>query len=226
MQAINYKHELKKCGGGFLFYKNPEHPEIFLTINSNDNTVSGECNDLELNFDWLNHKYLEMRDPDLDQLIQLIDKEYGTSAPGFSNDSDLDENCDTTDDKSQDFKENLYWNNKRTLTIYTWGKKRRKSKPLGSECNFNAGVISGKKKGLDLKKLNGLSPDVQRSVASASGYCDFMKNMVKKIENNNLSTISINCTAGRHRSVACAELLKKLVYPQSSIYHCELCKST
>ena len=40
-----------------------------------------------------------------------------------------------------------------------------------------------------------------------------------QVEHSNLSCISINCTKGRHRSVAAAEILKKTYYPNATVKH-------
>jgi len=53
-------------------------------------------------------------------------------------------------------------------------------------------------------------------------FPDFMISIQKIIEENDLRIVSFNCSKGRHRSVAAAELLKKLVYPNSEIIHLEL----
>jgi len=46
-----------------------------------------------------------------------------------------------------------------------------------------------------------------------------MKNIVKTVERDNCKLIGIYCRAGHHRSVACAELLKRFVYINSNIHH-------
>ena len=113
----------------------------------------------------------------------------------------------------------------RSLTIYTWGKAFRDRKPNGSEANFNASVLHGRKAGINLKKYNGTNEIVQKSVATSSNFISFMENILKKVENENLKAISVNCRKGRHRSVTVAEILKKYFYPKSSVYHIELKKT-
>ena len=50
--------------------------------------------------------------------------------------------------------------------------------------------------------------------------------MITKIEKDDLKIVAIYCSAGRHRSVTCCEILKKRIYPKSNIYHIELKKHT
>lgn len=107
----------------------------------------------------------------------------------------------------------------RPLTIYTWGKRLKKSKPHQSQKNFNASVLNGRAKGIDLRTTNGLSLDIQRVVSRCTAFKTWINMCVGKIEADNLHTISINCSKGRHRSVAAAEILKKSYYPNSNIIH-------
>lgn len=110
----------------------------------------------------------------------------------------------------------------RKLKIYTWGIARRQRPPNDSQKNFNAGVLNGKKPGVNIKKLDGRSTDVQEVVLHSKRFTEFMRMTVEAIETNNYSVISINCTKGRHRSVGCTELLKKHFYPMAEIVHLEL----
>jgi len=116
----------------------------------------------------------------------------------------------------------------RELNIYSYGKKHRKRLPPQMKCqaNFNACILSGRRAGLNLKKLNGLSLDVQKSVETSKNFDTFLSMIVKKIEKDNLTSIAIYCSAGRHRSVTCCEILKKKLYPKSKVYHVELKKHT
>lgn len=118
--------------------------------------------------------------------------------------------------------EELEVDRNRHLLIYTWGKALRKSKPSDSQSNFNAGILNGRGGGVDLHKMNGTCEEVQRNVSSCSRFPGFLEAICKKIEKSTpapLHTISINCTKGRHRSVAAAEILKKFYYPNAVLKH-------
>ena len=110
----------------------------------------------------------------------------------------------------------------RELLILTWGRKVRKSTPHNSQKNFNAAILNGRRKGLNLKKLDGRSVDVQNVVERCSLFPDFVMGVIKNVEKDDLKCISINCSKGRHRSVAGALLLKKHYYPNAQVIHLEI----
>ena len=97
----------------------------------------------------------------------------------------------------------------RELTILTWGKALRDRAPPQSERNFDVCQISkGKPHGVDLKKNNGLCVDIQHHVEKQTRYPEYKKIVVDFVLTNpQVKTISINCTKGRHRSVAFAQLI-------------------
>ena len=109
----------------------------------------------------------------------------------------------------------------RALKIYTWGKALRECAPSDSQFNFNAGVLTGRGGGANLRTMNGMSEEVQANVASCSLFPRWLEVVLHEVEHSTppLHTISINCTKGRHRSVAAAELLKKYYYKNADIVH-------
>jgi len=110
--------------------------------------------------------------------------------------------------------------NTRELTILTWGKASRKYKPNGTEKNWSIEMISIND--LYLKKITGKNPIIQNRLLIEPNFIKLLKGIVKEIEEKNYQTISICCTHGRHRSVATAEILKKLYYPNATINHLDL----
>ena len=110
----------------------------------------------------------------------------------------------------------------RELTVYTWGRALRKKQPDCVQRNFNAAILNGRRKGVNLKKLDGRSQEVQEVVRHCKMFVDLMNSVCKIVERDDLHTISFNCTKGRHRSAAAAELLKKLYYPNAQVAHLEL----
>lgn len=109
----------------------------------------------------------------------------------------------------------------RPLLIYTWGKALRKSEPSDSQFNFNACILNGRGGGVDLRTMNGTWEEVQNNVASCSKFPRWLEMACNKIEKSTpaLHTISINCTKGRHRSVAAAEIMKRFYYPNAVLRH-------
>lgn len=115
--------------------------------------------------------------------------------------------------------ESLGVNKDRQLHIYTWGKALRKAMPPDSEFNFNAGVLNGRGGGADLRTMNGLDEEVQKNVLSCGLFPRWIEMCCHKVEHSDCHTISINCTKGRHRSVAAAEILRKVYYPKATMKH-------
>jgi len=111
-------------------------------------------------------------------------------------------------------------NNDRNLTILTWGKAARKYKPDETEKNWSIEMISIND--IYLKKMNGKNLIIQNRLMIESTFIKLLKGIVKEIEEKDYKTISICCTHGRHRSVATAEILKKLYYPNAIINHLDL----
>lgn len=97
----------------------------------------------------------------------------------------------------------------RELTILTWGKALRARTPNESERNFDVCQISkGKPHGVDLKKNNGLCEEIQKHIAKQTRFPDYKKTVVDFVlAHPHVKVISINCTKGRHRSVAFAQLI-------------------
>jgi len=132
----------------------------------------------------------------------------------FDDDSEVDDGLDFLPTP-----ERLGVDSTRSLVIYTWGKALRKSEPADSQHNFNAGILNGRGGGADLRTMNGTSDEVQRNVASCSLFPRWLEMACNKIETSTLQRISINCTKGRHRSVAAAEIMKKFYYPNAEVRH-------
>ena len=111
----------------------------------------------------------------------------------------------------------------RFLTIYTWGiKKDRKN----VECNiiFDLTKFQTKiDKDIDVQTINGLSDIIQDSIICHPKFLELLEIVVNNIETENPTDIAFICNHGKHRSVAWAELLKKLYYKKAIIKH--LCRN-
>jgi len=109
----------------------------------------------------------------------------------------------------------------RALRIVSWGKKYYKSgyQPPGSQFNFNACVLNGRGGGVDLRSARGTDKQLQINVASCSLFPGWLSMVINKIESAGLCHVSINCRSGHHRSVAAAEMLKNIYYPNAMVQH-------
>jgi hypothetical protein len=109
----------------------------------------------------------------------------------------------------------------RVLHIVSWGKKHHNPgyQPPGSQFNFNACVLNGRGGGVDLRSARGTDKQLQINVASCSLFPGWISMVINKIESAGLSHVSICCTAGHHRSVAAAEMLKNIYYPKATVKH-------
>ena len=111
----------------------------------------------------------------------------------------------------------------RQLKIYVWGRRRRKKVPgqYNIDHNFNACVLHGKKSGVDWRK-DGREDAIRNAVMKGRLFPSFMETMVKYIESEDMHSIGINCSKGRHRSVTCAIVLKTYFFPETEIVFLEL----
>jgi len=115
-------------------------------------------------------------------------------------------------------------NTDRSITVTSFGNKYKNFDTVKKsfDCSFNALHVRSSKKGLNLSKLRGTGDEVQRNVEQGKGFCDFIIELVTKVEKNDYSNIGIFCKAGHHRSVACVELLVKYVYKKGIVHHLNL----
>lgn len=98
--------------------------------------------------------------------------------------------------------------NEKIITIYTWGSKLHSQCPVKTEKDINvAGISNYKPRGLNLKKERGWNPKLKQHIQRQSKYELYMARIRKYILEEGLTTISIYCHKGRHRSVAVAEIL-------------------
>jgi len=219
----NHKNRIIDCGTDYQILINGSDT---MMLNKDTERVTLYVSDGLM--DHLNTMYIETFNGDAYSFIDwaLNEYDFNNDIQGFADDVDGDEINDL--DKTN--KEYLYdeltknANINRKLMIYSYGKKHRKKPPTDCQCTFNACILNSNRAGLDLKKMTGLDRDIQKRIETCSYFDTFMEMLITKIEKDNLHTIAIYCSAGRHRSVSCCEILKNRIYPKSSIYHMELNK--
>ena len=107
-------------------------------------------------------------------------------------------------------------NDKRELSIFTWGIKKHKSP--NCDIIFDITLFSTKTN-VDVKELTGLDEIIQTSIINHPMFDLIMEKIITEIETNNPRSIGIYCNYGKHRSVGWAELLKKLYYNNSVVKH-------
>ena len=107
-------------------------------------------------------------------------------------------------------------NKDRNLNIYTWGIKKYDY----NKCDivFDA-TLFNTKIDVDVKKLTGLDEIIQTSVINHPMFDIIIEKILTNIEEKNPKNIGFICNYGKHRSVAFAEILKKMYYSKSNINH-------
>lgn len=120
-------------------------------------------------------------------------------------------------------KEKYNVNINRQLIIVTYGVTFIKEIPKRCQEVFNAAIIRGKLAARSqlkkkMAKLRGTDFRLQEEIRNADLFPSFVSSMVEQIELNDLNHIAIVCRVGKHRSVACAEMLKNL-YPNVRTKH-------
>mmetsp|Transcript_4141 Transcript_4141/g.6421 ORF Transcript_4141/g.6421 Transcript_4141/m.6421 type:complete len:363 (-) Transcript_4141:116-1204(-) len=155
------------------------------------------------------------------EFVEWLKAQANTSTPGFTEETD-------DDDEKLELARYLPTSSElgvdptRPLRILTWGNKTMKWSAVqsrGAQRNFNAAVLNGRGGGVDIRNNNGLSDGVQRNVSRCPRFPAWLQMFVDSAEKENLHVVGVNCAKGRHRSVAAAELLKKLYYPLATIEH-------
>lgn len=211
------------CRGELMAYKDKyvywpsQHHHLTLFVKPNEQveiTALRGLNDEFIPDDVLHPMYVE-ENGDLDAVAAALDAEYRDPAVDFDNVEDISIDQEALGSMFED----LQWDLDRNITIYTWGRKHRRNHPGEASQDFNAGIISNHRHGPDIRIFTGLHSETQQAIQAARGYSCFMKNMIKKIEEDNLTVISIGSVRGKHRSVACAELLRRHFYPDAVIHH-------
>lgn len=116
----------------------------------------------------------------------------------------------------------------RRIRILTFGKHRLKKFP-SELMQVQAHITCNIKKfhyltrnNKHLTKLSGLHDEVQGQICRCGFFASWIGDVVKRIEQNNLTSLALNCFKGTHRSVAAAEILKKAYYPLADVKHLTL----
>lgn len=155
-----------------------------------------------------------------------------TNRDHTDDDSDIEARCRTKLPTPQELSCAIWPDSARTiastrvLKIFTWGDalmKKSALKARGSQFDINAKPFNGRGGGVDIKNNNALQdPKIMLNVASSMAEERgrlMLRQTVRKIEEEDLHTISTFCSKGRHRSVSAAVLLKLIYFPNATIEH-------
>eukprot|EP00927_Polykrikos_kofoidii_P060930 TRINITY_DN55827_c0_g1_i1.p1 TRINITY_DN55827_c0_g1~~TRINITY_DN55827_c0_g1_i1.p1 ORF type:complete len:587 (-),score=77.91 TRINITY_DN55827_c0_g1_i1:170-1930(-) len=112
----------------------------------------------------------------------------------------------------------------RQITITTWGNSRMSKPPEAQAhitCNYKKfHYLTRNNK--HIKKLNGLHDEVQGRVCRNGFLESWLREVVSRIEREDLSSLCLHCHKGTHLSVAIAEILHKAYYPFATVTHTTL----
>tara|TARA_B100001094_G_scaffold59292_1_gene54774 strand:- start:895 stop:1287 length:393 start_codon:yes stop_codon:yes gene_type:complete len=100
----------------------------------------------------------------------------------------------------------------RDLIFYTWSSK--KNIPVDCDIVFDLSDII-----IPHNNSTGLDERIQKTIQYHSAYNDIIKGILKYIELNEYKKIGFVCVYGKVVSVGFAELLKKIYYQRTIIYH-------
>jgi RNase adaptor protein for sRNA GlmZ degradation len=67
--------------------------------------------------------------------------------------------------------------------------------------------------------MDGRDKQIQKRICRASAFDFLLRTTIKHIEGDDLKRISVNCSRGKHRSVAFAEILRDYYYPKAKVLH-------
>lgn len=207
-------HMFKKYGNSYIYHS--DIGNITVVLPELQVYIESAVNIKQTVIDEKVQEFIKNIDEFVPRLLEwFIEQTTDSSETGFYSGDDKPEEIPQMTD-------NYFTKSLKPLLIYSWGRKLRKGPPLNVQKNFNAAILNGRRKGINLKKMDGRWEEVQDVVKKCKMFLSLMESVQKEIEKKDLTIVAFNCSKGRHRSVAAAELLKELLYPNSTIIHLEL----
>jgi hypothetical protein len=117
----------------------------------------------------------------------------------------------------------------RRLRIHTWGDKVVGQLNLERECgcrrHFNAKPLNGRGGGANLKLNATQDSRIVRNVCSSMQEgegLEWLRRVVRAIEERDEHSVSVFCSQGRHRSVSAALILRARYYPEAEMVHVKM----
>jgi hypothetical protein len=179
-------------------------------------------------------KDVTIRNPQTDQITKLLlilqqfKDTFSTVAGFLSTTADEDAELDMpyynplTDGLWELLRKKLKVNTERNLHVFTYGTRFIFEQPDSCQMVFDAAILHGSEKvkwqKKLLEKLRGTDGRIQQDVRECAIFGSFLENIISNIEKQDLKSIAVICRAGRHRSVAIAEMLVH-IYPNRTVEH-------
>lgn len=113
-------------------------------------------------------------------------------------------------------------NQKRRLTIWSWGKNVHGENPGDCELAVDLSSFRSEYVQKSIRQADGRDAAVQEHMRSHPDFDKLMDLVVKRIEETDASSVGFVCHWGKHRSMAFAELLKEECYPRAKLKHVRL----
>lgn len=115
-------------------------------------------------------------------------------------------------------------NRDRELAIVTWGFFKLQKAPEAQamiNCSYKKfHYLTRNNK--HIKRLNGLHDVVQGRICRNTFLEPWLREAVRRIESEDLVSVSLCCAKGTHLSVAVAEIMRKAYYPRATVRHLTL----
>mmetsp|Transcript_131359 Transcript_131359/g.366231 ORF Transcript_131359/g.366231 Transcript_131359/m.366231 type:complete len:337 (-) Transcript_131359:3-1013(-) len=141
-----------------------------------------------------------------------------------SGDSDSEGESDGLDLRCLPSPHDLGVRQHRRLTILTWGFFKLPKPPKAQaliNCSYKKfHYLTRNNK--HIKRLNGLNDVVQGRICRNTFFESWLREAVRRIEVEDLASVSLCCAKGTHLSVAVAEIIGKAYYPLAVVRHLTL----
>jgi RNase adaptor protein for sRNA GlmZ degradation len=108
--------------------------------------------------------------------------------------------------------------------IYSWGVKKDMKV---DDCDIIFDVTLFFTKIEDHKKLTnmtGKDKEIQDSIMLHPRFLELIDIIITEIDREEPNSVAFICNHGKHRSVGWAEIIKKIYYPKSKLFHLDLKK--
>eukprot|EP00927_Polykrikos_kofoidii_P054755 TRINITY_DN49129_c0_g1_i1.p1 TRINITY_DN49129_c0_g1~~TRINITY_DN49129_c0_g1_i1.p1 ORF type:complete len:678 (-),score=84.16 TRINITY_DN49129_c0_g1_i1:151-2184(-) len=115
-------------------------------------------------------------------------------------------------------------NRERRIKFISWGTNRL-PRPPEVEVHITCSIKKFHyltRNNKHIKRLNGLNEEVQGQIMRCGFFSSWVADVVSQIESKDLACLGLHCFKGTHRSVAAAEILRKVYYPRALVEHLSL----